>query len=60
MNYFYSPLEQFLLLKDSPTLIFTIFLSIPIEFDDNLFWWTIYLDAIYEFFLYDVITLNLF
>jgi len=37
---FYSPLEQFLLLQDKYSFIISIFLGLPIEFDDDKFWFT--------------------
>jgi hypothetical protein len=57
---FFSPLEQFLLLQDKATLIFTILLGIPIEFDDDIFWFSTRFEAIYEFILYEVLAFNIF
>jgi F-type H+-transporting ATPase subunit a len=56
---FQSPLEQFLLLVDLPTLFVNILFYIPLNFNDDLFWWDTYFNAIYDFFLFDIITLNL-
>jgi F-type H+-transporting ATPase subunit a len=56
---FQSPLEQFLLLVDLPTLYVNILFYIPLNFNDDLFWWDTYFNAIYDFFLFDIITLNL-
>jgi len=57
---FFSPLEQFLLLQDKTTLLFSILLGIPIEFDDDIFWFSTRLNTIYEFLLYEVVAFNIY
>ncbi|MBK9073342.1 MAG: hypothetical protein IPL79_20435 [Myxococcales bacterium] len=56
---FYSPLEQFLLLQDKYTFITNIFLGLPIEFDDDKFWFVASFQMIYDFFLYEVLAVNI-
>jgi hypothetical protein len=56
---FYSPLEQFLLLQDKYSFIISIILGLPIEFDDDKFWFTASFQMIYDFFLYEVLAINI-
>jgi hypothetical protein len=49
---FFSPLEQFLLLQDKSSLIMTILMGLPIEFDDDRFCFVATFQTIYDFILY--------
>lgn len=56
---FFSPLEQFLLLQDKSSLIMTILMGLPIEFDDDRFCFVATVQTIYDFILYEVLALNI-
>lgn len=57
---FFSPLEQFLLLQDKYSFIMSIILGIPLSFDENLFRFSSSFQRVFDFILYEIITVEFY